>query len=131
MHRFITRTVLVLAALGLTAPSVMMLEGCAVDVGQLLKGGGEKGPAAKAAGQKSGATAKSNKDKGTDLGVEYLGVTCDASDEGLGWCDDDTNIVFCAGGHFWSLDCGQIDGAVCGENVELNEMDCFAPDDFE
>ena len=131
MHRFITRTVLVISSLDLATPSVMMLEGCSVDLGELLKGGGEKGAAAKTAGQKSGSTATSNKDKGTDLGVEYLGVTCDESDEGLGWCDDDTNIVFCAGGHFWSLDCGQIDGAVCGENVELNEMDCFSPDDFE
>ena len=131
MHRFITRAVLVLASLTLAAPSVMMLEGCSVDLGELLKGGGEKGAAAKSAGQKSGSTATSNKDKGTDLGTEYLDVTCEESDEGLGWCDDDTHIVFCAGGHFWSLDCAQIDGAVCGENVELNEMDCFEASEFE
>ena len=133
MRRSISRAVLVLASLGLAAPSVMTLEGCAVDLGNLLKGGGEKGAAAKTAGQKSGTTAASNKSKGTDLGPEYEQVTCEdaETDEGFGWCDSETHIIFCSEGHMWELDCAQVDGAVCGEDSEKNLVDCYAATEFE
>jgi hypothetical protein len=131
MRRFISRAVLVLAAIGLTAPSVMALEGCGVDLGNLLKGGGEKGAAAKTAGQKSGTTATSNKEKATDLGPEYEQVKCEEAAEGIGWCGDDTTIIFCSEGHMWELDCDDIDGDVCGEDIDLNVVDCHPSTDFE
>ena len=133
MRHLISRAVLVLAALGLVAPAVMTLEGCSVDLDKLLKGGGEKGAAAKTAGQKSGTTATSNKSKGTDLGPEYEQVTCEDTDtdEGFGWCDSDTHIIFCSEGHMWELDCAQVDGDVCGEDEKLNLVDCYAASEFE
>jgi hypothetical protein len=133
MRRSVSRAVLIVAAFGLAAPSFLTLEGCGIDLGQLLKGGGEKGAAAKTSGQKSGSTATSNKSKATDLGPEYEQVTCEDTDtdEGFGWCDSDTHLVFCSEGHMWEIDCAEIDDDVCGEDGEKNLVDCFAAAEFE
>ena len=92
------------------------------------KGGGEKGAAAQTAQQKAGATAKGDQSNASDKGADYETVTCDDSDEGLGWCDSETEIVFCAGGHFWVLDCAGIGGDFCGDDGST--IDCYAESDF-
>ncbi len=87
------------------------------------KGGGAKGSAAMGTGQMSGSKANDNKSMGTDQGATYEGVTCDASAEGLAWCDDDFDIAFCSGGEWWLLDCSVL-GAYCGDDGFT--VDCYA-----
>src|SRR5712691_9864058 len=101
MFRTFTRVVAIASLLALMVPV-----GCSKS--SKTKGGGEKGPAAQTANQKVGGTAKGDQTKADDKGAEYEAVTCDASDEGLGWCDSETEIVFCSGEHFWVLDCSAI-----------------------
>ena len=59
----------------------------------------------------------------TSDGASYESVTCDSSEEGVAWCDDDTHIVVCSGGEFWSLDCGAIGGDFCAEVDDT--VDCY------
>lgn len=94
------------------------------------KGGGAKGTAAKGTGQKAGSQAESDKSKGTSQGETYEGVTCDASIEGLAWCDSEVDIAFCAGGKWFLLDCSQpaIGGDFCGYDGDT--IDCYASDEF-
>lgn len=98
--------------------------------GTKAKGGGAKGSAAQGAGQKGGGTAQSDHSMGNDMGATYEGVTCDASTDGLAWCDSDTEIAFCAGGEWWLLDCSApaIGGDFCGDDGET--VDCYAASEF-
>ncbi len=126
MLRIISRTALVLAALVLAAPSVMI--GCGAKSAK-TKGGGVKGAVALSDGQLVGA-AKGNESKGKDLGATYEQVTCDDSAQGIGWCDDDGTIIFCDGGHVWAVECADVDGGFCGEDIDLNTVDCYVLAEF-
>ena len=55
----------------------------------------------------TGSKAKGMKSQGQQQGPEYDGTTCDDELEGQGFCDDDTNIVFCSEGEWYLLDCSQ------------------------
>jgi hypothetical protein len=90
------------------------------------KAGGQKAGAAKEGGQKGGSVATGAKSSGQSAGSERDGLACDASAEGVGWCDSDAEIVFCSEGSWWLLDCTAVtDGAYCGYDEELNEVDCY------
>lgn len=90
------------------------------------KAGGEKAAAAKEGGQKGGSVATGAKSSGQSAGPERDGLACDASAEGVGWCDSDAEIVFCSEGSWWLLDCAAVtDGAYCGYDEGLNEVDCY------
>lgn len=110
--------------------AVLVLAACGGSSAKATKGGGAKGTSAQSSGQKAGGMATADKSKGTDKGATYEGVTCDASTEGLAWCDSDTEIAFCAGGEWWLLDCAnpQIGGDFCGDDG--NTIDCYASDEF-
>ena len=88
-----------------------------------MKGSSAKGADAKSAGQKAGSTATADKSMATQKGASYETVTCDDSEEGVAWCDDDQTIIFCSGGIFWALDCGAIGGDFCAETSDT--VDCF------
>jgi hypothetical protein len=88
------------------------------------KGSSAKGSDAAAAGQKAGGTAEGDMSMATSDGSSFDDATCDDSDEGVAWCDDDTTIVFCSGGSFYSLDCGSIGGDFCAELDDT--VDCYA-----
>jgi len=94
----------------------------------MTKGGGAQGSAAQDAMQTVGSTASSDTTDATDDGASYESVTCDDSAEGVAWCDSDTEIVFCSGGSFYSLDCTSISGDFCGNDGTT--IDCYADSDF-
>lgn len=93
------------------------------------KGGGQD--SAKAAGignQKLSATskAKDKKDDAKKKDGKVDDVACEAANEGLAFCDSDTNLVFCMGGGWWELDCGKaVAGSLCGYDAETFEVDCW------
>ena len=88
------------------------------------KGSGSKGADAKGAGQKAGSTAQGDKSMATSNGETYEGVTCDGSEEGVAWCDDDHTIVFCSGNVWYALDCAAAGGDFCAETDDT--VDCYA-----
>jgi hypothetical protein len=93
-----------------------------------VKGGGQKGTAAVSSKQHGGSTAQTQKSSAMSQGSNVQGIVCDASLEGVGWCVDDLDIVFCSAGTWWILDCSQwADGAFCGYYADANIVDCFAP----
>jgi hypothetical protein len=47
---------------------------------------------------------------------------CDASAEGIAWCDNEFDIAFCASGGWWLLDCSVLD-AFCGDDGTT--VDCY------
>jgi hypothetical protein len=108
----------------------LVVAACTSGGGSKAKGGGAKGTDAQSAGQKSGGTAESDHSKGTDKGNTYDGVTCDATTDGLAWCDSDTDIALCAGGEWWLLDCSspEIGGDFCGDDGQT--VDCYAASEF-
>src|SRR5262245_38790447 len=84
----------------------LLIGGCAARV----KGGGAKSASAAQMSkdsQKTGSTAKGSS-SATSTGSDSGGVTCDASLDGVGFCDTDNSIVFCAGGSWYQLSCGAI-----------------------
>lgn len=94
------------------------------------KGGGARGSAATGSGQQAGGNAASGRSNGSNMGSTYLGVTCDASTEGLAWCDSDTDLAFCTGGDWYLLDCSHaaIGGDFCAEDDDT--VDCYAADEL-
>ena len=102
--------------------------GAPAAAGAKTKGGGEKGSAAKDAGQKTGGTASGKTDQATNSGADVDGITCDDSLEGVAWCESDTEIIFCTGGSWYLLDCVAFDEtAFCGID-EAATVDCYADD---
>ena len=88
------------------------------------KKGGARGTAA--AGQKQRAGGNLQTSAGSRVAETYLGVTCDASVEGLAWCDSEVDVAFCSGGTWWSLDCSAVDeAAFCGYDIDSDVIDCF------
>ena len=117
--------------LAVAAPAQVAMTGCAAKTkATKSKGGGAKAAAAKTESQKVGGAAGASKSNATSKGESYEGVTCDASAEGLGWCDSDGIVVFCSEGQFYALDCSTVDGAVCAEDPETNAVDCVAPSEL-
>ncbi len=109
---------------------VVVVAACSSSSGSKTKGGGATGASAMSSGQKAGGNAVADHSKGTDDGAAYDGITCDASTEGLAWCDSDTNLAVCAGGEWWVLDCSsaEIGGDFCGDDGQT--IDCYANDEF-
>lgn len=110
--------------------------GCSVEVPdpsgakKPAKGGGEKGQGASASGQKGGSTATANTGSAQDQGAEAEGLACDASIDGLGWCADESTVLFCSANTWWLLSCPAIEPeAFCGYDVDLNVVDCFVIDE--
>jgi hypothetical protein len=126
-HGFILRALAMVSLVTLAVPAALSLEGCSSKSSK-TKGGGAKGAAAKDAGQKVGGTASGDTSSATDSGAVYEEVTCDDTDDGLAWCDSDTSLVFCSGGHFYLLDCSGVGGDVCGDDGST--IDCYAEADF-
>src|SRR5262245_55409200 len=74
--------------------------------GTKTKGAGVKGAAAaKSSDQKSGGNAKATMGSATNQGATAHDATCDADLDGVGWCDSDSEIIFCASGSWYLLDC--------------------------
>lgn len=88
------------------------------------KGSGAKGADAKGAGQMVGSTASGDTSMATNDGASYEDVTCDDSEEGVAWCDDDQTIVFCSNNIWYALDCGSIGGDFCAETNDT--VDCYS-----
>jgi hypothetical protein len=127
MSRLVLRGLAFVSFLALAIPATAVLDGCGSSA-KKQKGGGAKGDAAKSANQKIGGTASGDTSAAKDQGATYELVTCDSSDDGLGWCDSDTEAVFCSGGHFYVLDCTTISGDFCGDDGAT--IDCYASADF-
>ena len=89
--------------------------------------GPTKGSSAKGAGQKVGGTAHGDTSMATNDGASYESITCDDSEEGVAWCDDDHTIVFCSSGIWWSLDCADVGGDFCAETDDT--VDCYSISD--
>lgn len=93
--------------------------------GATKNGGAHDPSAAKTAGEKagtkaSGATAKEDK------GDTYEQATCDANFEAVGFCADESHVVFCADSHWWYVDCSAVEqGAFCGEDMSNSTVDCY------
>ena len=105
-----------------------LIAACSVSVPDPVagKGGGNKGSDAAETGQKSGSNATANQEQAQDQGNELEDVTCDGENEGVGWCDDDTSVVFCAGETWWLLDCTALDPeSYCDYDLDENVVDCF------
>ncbi|HZO17183.1 MAG TPA: hypothetical protein VFB62_28090 [Polyangiaceae bacterium] len=102
-----------------------LLVACSVDI-PTGKGGGRKGSEAAEEGQKSGSNATSHQDQAQEQGNEVDEIVCDAENEGVGWCDDDVSVVFCASETWWRLDCTALDPAsYCDYDDDDNVVDCF------
>ena len=127
MSRSVLRDLVCVSILALALPIAAVASGCSSS-SKLQKGGGAKGAAAQSANQKVGGTATGDLSAATDNGATYEEVTCDDSDDGLGWCDSDTEVVFCSGGHFYVLDCSSVDGDFCGEDGST--IDCYTAAEF-
>jgi hypothetical protein len=101
------------------------------------KGAGAHSPtAAKTAGEKTTSSSKAVNDtaKAADKGASIPDtggdVACDADHELEAFCADDTNLVFCTGGHWYSLDCSAAEGGSCGEDVSASTVDCYGAADL-
>jgi hypothetical protein len=103
-------------------------------------GGGTKGTgkgssaktaaAAKTEKQKAGGKAEGAQSKAQSKGDTYEEITCDAETEDLGFCGDETQIVFCNGGTWYVLDCSAAaEGAFCGEEGDV--VDCYVEEAAE
>jgi hypothetical protein len=120
------RSIVLLSTFALAAMAAMP----ACGGGGKAKGGGQKGAGAAGAHQQGGGNVAGDKTKGKTEGSVYDGVTCDATTEGLAWCDSATEVAFCAGGEWYLLDCAapEIGGDVCAEDGET--IDCYAADEL-
>lgn len=79
------------------------------------------------ASQQSGATARNAQSSGMNQGSESNGVTCDGALEGAGLCVDETQLLACAGGNWYLLDCASlITDGFCGYDTSNASVDCFA-----
>jgi hypothetical protein len=122
------KLVSVLASLAIVTPAFLATQGCSAKTSTKAKAGGAKGPAAaKTDKQKGGDKATAKKESGTKKGAEVEGVACDAELEGVAWCGSESEVIFCAAGEWYALDCAQVEaGAFCGEDADTNIIDCFA-----
>jgi hypothetical protein len=89
----------------------------------------KKGAAAKKAKQKPGAKATASREKASAKGSTHDGLECDADLDGVAWCGSDFELVFCADGDWYVLDCSAVDEAsFCGTSVEDMTVDCWVDD---
>lgn len=121
------------SALLLTFAAVSGGTGCsaAKSSAKAKKGGGSKGTAAASAKQKPGATASGAKASGVPKGAEVDGATCDASTEGVAWCETDSSVTLCSAGAWLAIDCTAIGGDVCATDLDTLTVDCVAAADTE
>lgn len=70
----------------------------------------------------AGSTATGYVSEADDNGSTYEGVTCDDSTQGIAWCDDDFNVVYCSSGTWYSFDCAYL-GQFCA--ADGDDVDCF------
>lgn len=76
--------------------------------------------------QQSGSRARGAQSSAANQGSESNGVACDGALEGAGVCASETQVLFCAGGIWWLLDCGQlVSGAFCGYDSATLAVDCY------
>jgi hypothetical protein len=90
---------------------------------QPRKGSPQQGSDAAASGTTAGSISRSHRSTADDTGNIYEGVVCDASTEGIAWCDDDFDIVFCSDQTWWLLDCTAIGADYCGDDGLT--VDCY------
>jgi len=92
------------------------------------KGGGGQNNAsgAQSAGQQVSGGAMGNS-SASQQGSSYESVTCDSSDDGIGFCATDVDLFFCSGGYWWDLDCSQLNsGGYCDcIDSSCGTVDCF------
>ncbi|MFT3693670.1 MAG: hypothetical protein QM831_11055 [Kofleriaceae bacterium] len=69
----------------------------------------------------SGYQGDSVDDSSDDPSV-YEGLTCDDSTQGVAWCDDDFNVVYCSGGIWRDFDCAYL-GQYCASDGY--DVDCY------
>jgi uncharacterized protein YceK len=130
----LNRVLSIVLALAVVTPVLATVEGCSSTAAakKKKKGAGSKGAtAAKSSSQKAGSTAANKKDTGTKKGDTLDSVKCDASIEGVAWCDTDTQIILCSAGEWYEVDCAAAVGGVCGDDLESNTIDCYATGDTE
>jgi len=100
-----------------------VLAGCTSD--DPVKGKGFKGT--NATEQRLGETAKAAKPQAQDKGTASVdGANCTPSSEWMAWCNNDNEIFFCSGGHFFLLDCKTVGGKVCTYVSSTEIVDCGA-----
>jgi hypothetical protein len=61
----------------------------------------------------------------SDLVVSGDVINCDASNEGVAYCENDDNELFCSGGSWYELSCASVAaGYWCGEDDTTHVVDC-------
>jgi ABC-type oligopeptide transport system substrate-binding subunit len=110
----------------LLVSSLVVLAACGTSTSQSQQGSQTSGQNAVGSGQIVGGTASDNQGSADGMGDTYEGITCDDQNEGLAWCDDDYNIVYCDGGVWYSFDCAYL-GDICVQYDDI--VDCY--DDFD
>lgn len=87
------------------------------------RGGGARQPMA---AQQSGSTARGAQGSAASQGTDSNGVACESALEGAGVCANETQVLFCAGGTWWLLDCAQLaSGGFCGYDSATLAVDCY------
>jgi len=71
----------------------------------------------------AGNTARSDQRDASSYGTYYGGISCDYTEEGLAWCDDDYTVVYCSGGTWWAVDCYSIGYDYCTDDGYT--VDCY------
>lgn len=131
----LNRVLSVVLALAVVAPAVAGTTGCSstsAAAKKKKKGAGSKGAtAAKSSSQKAGSTAANKASTGTKKGDTVDDVKCDASIEGVAWCNSDTEIILCTAGEWYAVDCAAAVGGVCGDDLDTNTIDCYGTGDTE
>ena len=104
--------------------AVLALAAC--NGGEPRPAGGASGSSAKEKNQQGGSSATGARNQASNQGGERDGLVCDDASYGVGWCENDSEIVFCAEGSWWLLDCSLVEeGAYCAYDEASNEVDCF------
>ena len=89
------------------------------------KGGGERdAKEAKVADQKLGDAAR--KAEATKKEAVWDGLSCNASTEGVAFCDSNSSLIFCADNAWREIDCAKaVSGSFCGYDSATHRVDCF------
>lgn len=93
------------------------------------KGGGSANAnTAKTSNQKTGSSATSGKSQGTTKGSSVDGVACNSAAAGVGFCSDDSTLVFCDGEVWWGVSCPTlVSSGYCGYDDSNATVDCYSP----
>lgn len=89
----------------------------------MQRGGGARQPSSS---QQSGSSARNAMSSATDRGAMQGGLACDSALEGAGVCANETQVLFCASGTWWLLDCSVLAaGGFCAYDPSLSSVDCY------